>query len=165
MLEVVELDERTSAPEIRGDEHVPLMIRWGLTPSVIWQSIWPNGQICCELKVSTAGARVNGVTLLNPPPITFEEPVESADWEETGIPIVSLDPFDPNPDLVPQRQVAESHCSPTAVHNGGWLEIRFDQTPPLKWATSGAVGFGISEEARLVAIRISATSIPPSLIQ
>ncbi len=29
MLEVLELDGDASLPEVSGDQHVPLMIRWG----------------------------------------------------------------------------------------------------------------------------------------
>ena len=136
MLEVVELDEQCSIPEIGGDEHVPMMIRWGLTTGVIWRANFQNGQICCELKVASVGGRVYGFTILNPPPVSTGLEESTGTWEEAGVPIVSLKNFDLNPDLVPQQKLVEVSCSPKAVRHGKWLETQFGDNPIERWAMS-----------------------------
>lgn len=162
MLEVLELDGDASVPEVSGDEHVPLMIRWGLAAAVVWQVVWPDGRLCCELKISRVGGRIFGVTVLNPPPFVDEAEVCSGAWDDVGVPVVSLAPFDPNPDLDPQRDVAEFRCSPSAVRTGEWLEFRFGDFSSARWAMSGSVGFGIDDIDQIVAVRVLAAALPQS---
>jgi hypothetical protein len=160
MLEVLELDGDASPPEVSGDEHVPLMIRWRLTVAVIWQVVWPDGRLCCEVKISQVGGRIVGVTVLNPPPVVGEADLCSDASDEVGVPVVSMAPFDPNPDLAPQRDVVEFRCSPSAVRTGEWVAFRFGDFTPARWAMSGSVGFGIDDLDQLVAVRVSAAALP-----
>lgn len=162
MLEVLNLDGGAALPEVSGDEHVPLMVRWGLTAAVVWQAVWPDGRLCCEVKISRVGGRISGVTVLNPPPVMGQTEVCSGAWEDAGVPVVSLAPFDPNPDLVPQRDVAEFRCSPTAVRSGEWVVFRFGDPTPVRWAVSGSAGFGIDDLDQLVAVRVLASALPQS---
>jgi hypothetical protein len=162
VLEVLALDDRVSFPDVTGDEYVPLMIRWGMSPAVVWQAVWPDGRVCCEMMIARVGGRVADVTLLNPPAVSVESAGCSTGWVEDGVPVVSLEPFEPNPDLVPQLKLVKVQCSPTAALVGGWLEIRLDESEPLRWATSGTVGFGIDVADRLVAIRVLEAGLPRS---
>ena len=154
MLEVLDLDELAQAPDISGDEHVPLMIRWTLAPAVVWQAVWPDGRVCCEIKIGRVGGRINGLTVLNPPAAT-DTPVGSADVvEQVGLPVVNLAVFDPDPDLMPQRSVIQTRCSPVAWMDEMWLEIRFREEGPIRWASTGPFGFGIDTNDKLISMRV-----------
>ena len=97
MLEVTSIDESARAPAIDGDEHVPLMVQWTSSDPVIFQFTASGGSVCCELKISSIGGRITGITVLNPPSISSNEPQRDASaWEEPVVPRVSLDPFDLN---------------------------------------------------------------------
>lgn len=162
MLEVISINESFGDPEVAGDEHVPLMITWTLTPSVVWHATTQDGQLCCEINVSRIGGQISSVTVLNSPTAT-PEPVDCVgSWEEDGVPRVSLDLFEPNPDLVPQIDLIKTPCSPSARRNDGYIEIWFQAMAPTKWATSGSVGFGIDDNEQIVAVRVLASAIPES---
>ena len=154
MLEVVDIDTGAAAPELTGDDHVPLMVRWGLSPAVVWQATFPDGRIFCEIKLSVPGGRMNGVTVLNLPKVESASASGSATWDETGVPVLSLDTFDPNPDLVPQTNIVKFECSPSAIIGAEWFELRFDDSDPVKWSSVEGIGFGIDDRDRVVAIRV-----------
>lgn len=163
MLEVLKIESGRPGPTVDGDEHVPVMISWGLTETVVWQLMFPDGRLCCEIIISKLGGRVFGVTVLNPPQIASEPEELSDAWVDYGVPVVSLAQFDPNPDLAPQRQVFRIQGSPSWMRAGGWVEFRFGDFIPMKWAISGSVGFGIDDQDRLVAVRVSESALPGSL--
>ena len=117
MLTAKSIDESARAPAIDGDGHVALMVQWTSNDPVIFQFTASGGSVCCELKISSIGGRITGVTVLNPPAISSNEPHGNENtWEEPGVPRVSLDPFDPNPDLTPQIKLVKQKCTPCLLY-------------------------------------------------
>ena len=161
MLTAKSIDESARAPAIDGDEHVPLMVQWTSSDPVIFQFTASGGSVCCELKISSIGGRITGITVLNPPSISSNEPQRDASaWEEPGVPRVSLDPFDLNPDLTPQTKLVKQKCIPKAYRYDGYVEIAFERVAPVKWVSTDAIGFGVDESEQIVSIRVLESSIP-----
>ena len=158
MLKVVEIDSGASSPQLSGDEHVPLMARWELSPSVVWQATFPDGRIFCEVKLSTPGGRINGITILNLPSIDSAPTVHTATLDEPGMPVLSLDNFDPNADLIAQSPIVKFPCAPSATVGKEWFEIRFDQAAPVKWYSVEGIGFGVNDGELVVAIRVPSST-------
>ena len=161
VLTVVAIDESVRAPDIGGDPHVPLMVRWGSTSAVIWHFTTAGGQICCELMIADIGGGIMNLTILDAPRVVETRPDgRDVTWEEPGVPKVSLEPFDLNPDLTPQLKLIKSKCIPKGYRYDGYVEISFERTPPIKWVTSGAIGFGVDDHDQIVAVRAAELALP-----
>lgn len=163
MLEVIGIDELATTPTIGGDEYVPLMVEWGLVPVVTWRALGPDGGICCSFDIERVSGVIVGVTILNPPAIRkADEGDRTEALELSGVPVVSREPFDLNPDLTPQQDIIDFHCSTTGFRSRGEIELRFTDEEPHRWAKCGDVGFGISSDNRLSRFRVVEAAVPSS---
>lgn len=161
MLEAAGVDPTVLEPEIGGDEFVPLMVEWSVTPSVSWRAIWPDGTLCTEIWIDSVSRRVSEVTILNAPAPAGLRP-ESTAAVEPGGPVFSLALFDPTPDLDPRTEFVDAVCSPSARLVGDWLEISFGDDVPTTWISSETFGFGVDDQRLLIAIRVQISSVPSS---
>lgn len=155
--------EPANEPDVSGDEHVPLMVRWDLVPAVYAHFVWPDGRIACELRLDRVSGRVFGVTLLNPPEASNHESdgdTQATAPTEAGVPVFDRAAFKLNPDLDPQVDVVDFEVEPSARWVGRYWVVSLGGDAAERWIESGPVGFGIDERHALVAMRIKRGSLP-----